>query len=105
MRGLKPPIQPSHPALHPHDRPDTSREVTGQCGGGRRALPIHDVTQPQLLNRGKCLLQGDAFIAGVFGFGGVAAAATDIARLLFVVFLVLFVIALVAGRRITSTPL
>jgi uncharacterized membrane protein YtjA (UPF0391 family) len=35
----------------------------------------------------------------------IAAAATDIARLLFVVFLVLFVIALVAGRQITSTPL
>jgi uncharacterized membrane protein YtjA (UPF0391 family) len=46
-----------------------------------------------------------AIIAGVFGFGGIAAAATDIARLLFVVFLVLFVIALIAGRRITSPPL
>jgi uncharacterized membrane protein YtjA (UPF0391 family) len=46
-----------------------------------------------------------AIIAGVFGFGGISAAATDIARLLFVVFLVLFVIALVAGRRVTSPPL
>jgi uncharacterized membrane protein YtjA (UPF0391 family) len=43
-----------------------------------------------------------AIIAGVFGFGGIAAAATDIARLLFVVFLVLFVIALFMGRRRTS---
>jgi uncharacterized membrane protein YtjA (UPF0391 family) len=40
-----------------------------------------------------------AIIAGVFGFGGIAAAATDVARLLFVVFLALFVIALVLGRR------
>jgi uncharacterized membrane protein YtjA (UPF0391 family) len=39
------------------------------------------------------------------GFGGIAAAATDIARLLFVVFLVLFVIALFVGRRSTSPPL
>lgn len=46
-----------------------------------------------------------AIIAGVFGFGGISAAATDIARLLFVVFMVLFVIALIAGRRITSPPL
>jgi uncharacterized membrane protein YtjA (UPF0391 family) len=46
-----------------------------------------------------------AIIAGVFGFGGIAAAATDIARLLFVVFLVLFVIALFMGRRSTSPPL
>lgn len=46
-----------------------------------------------------------AIIAGVFGFGGIAAAATDIARLLFVVFLALFVIALVVGRRGTAPPL
>lgn len=46
-----------------------------------------------------------AVIAAVFGFGGIAAAATDIARLLFVVFLVLFVISLVLGWRNTSPPL
>jgi uncharacterized membrane protein YtjA (UPF0391 family) len=39
-----------------------------------------------------------AIIAGVFGSPGIAAAATDIARLLFVVFLVLFVIVLFAMR-------
>ena len=46
-----------------------------------------------------------AIIAGVFGFGGIAVAATDIARLLFVVFLVLFVITLFLGRRSTAPPL
>lgn len=46
-----------------------------------------------------------AIIAGVFGFGGIAAAATDIARLLFVVFLALFVIALFMGRRGTAPRL
>jgi uncharacterized membrane protein YtjA (UPF0391 family) len=46
-----------------------------------------------------------AIIAGVFSFGGIAAAATDIAKLLFVVFLALFVIALFVGRRRTSPPL
>jgi uncharacterized membrane protein YtjA (UPF0391 family) len=46
-----------------------------------------------------------ALIAAVFGFGGIAAAATDIARLLFVVFLVLFVISLFVGWRSTSPPL
>jgi uncharacterized membrane protein YtjA (UPF0391 family) len=45
-----------------------------------------------------------AIIAAVFGFGGIAAAATDIARLLFVVFLSLFVITLVMGRRGTAPP-
>lgn len=37
-----------------------------------------------------------ALIAGVFGFGGVAAAGIDIARILFAVFLVLFLVSLVA---------
>lgn len=39
-----------------------------------------------------------AVITGVFGSPGITAAATDIARLLFVVFLVLFVIVLFAVR-------
>ena len=46
-----------------------------------------------------------AIIAAVFGFGGIAAAATGIARLLFVVFLVLFVITLFMGSRTTAPPL
>ena len=43
-----------------------------------------------------------ALIAAVFGFGGIAAAAVDIARILFLIFIVLFVISLVFGlmRRI-----
>ena len=36
-----------------------------------------------------------AIIAAVFGFGNIAEGATDIARILFFVFLVLFVISLV----------
>ena len=38
-----------------------------------------------------------AIIAAVFGFGGVYVAAAGIAKILFFVFLVLFVISLVAG--------
>ncbi|MEO8755870.1 MAG: DUF1328 domain-containing protein [Casimicrobiaceae bacterium] len=38
-----------------------------------------------------------ALIAAVFGFGGIAAGAVDIAKILFFVFLVLFVVSLVAG--------
>ena len=40
-----------------------------------------------------------ALVAGVFGFGGVYAAAIDIAKILFFVFLVLFLVALVMGWR------
>ena len=39
-----------------------------------------------------------ALIAAVFGFGGIAGAATEIARILFVVFIVLFLVSLVFGR-------
>lgn len=40
-----------------------------------------------------------AIIAAVFGFGGIAAEAEWIAKVLFVVFIVLFVISLVTGRK------
>jgi uncharacterized membrane protein YtjA (UPF0391 family) len=39
-----------------------------------------------------------ALVAAAFGFGGVAGAATGIAKILFFVFIVLFLIALVTGR-------
>ena len=38
-----------------------------------------------------------ALVAGVLGFGGIAVAATDIARILFFVFLVVFLATLVLG--------
>jgi uncharacterized membrane protein YtjA (UPF0391 family) len=38
-----------------------------------------------------------AIVAAIFGFGGVVAAATDIARILFFIFLVLFVVSLISG--------
>ena len=38
-----------------------------------------------------------AIIAAVFGFGGIAAGATEIAKILFFDFLVVFVITLVMG--------
>jgi uncharacterized membrane protein YtjA (UPF0391 family) len=38
-----------------------------------------------------------AIIAGVFGFGGIAAGAVEIAKILFFIFLVLFVVSLIAG--------
>ena len=38
-----------------------------------------------------------AIIAAVFGFGGIAAGATEIAKILFFIFLVLFIVSLVAG--------
>ena len=42
-----------------------------------------------------------ALIAAVFGFGGIASGATSIAQILFFVFLVLFVVSLLMGRRVS----
>jgi uncharacterized membrane protein YtjA (UPF0391 family) len=38
-----------------------------------------------------------AIIAAVFGFGGIAAGATEIAKILFYIFLVVFIISLIMG--------
>lgn len=40
-----------------------------------------------------------AIVAGIFGFGVVAGTAAMIAKALFVIFLILFLVALVSGRR------
>ncbi len=40
-----------------------------------------------------------AIIAAIFGFGGIAAGAESIAKVLFFIFIVLFVISLIAGRK------
>ncbi len=39
-----------------------------------------------------------ALIAAALGFGGIAGAATGIAKILFVVFIILFVVSLIFGR-------
>ena len=41
-----------------------------------------------------------AIIAGVFGFGDIAEGASDIARILFYIFIVLFLISLIGGYSI-----
>jgi len=45
-----------------------------------------------------------ALIAALFGFGGIAGAATDIARILFFVFLVLFLASLLFGSLRGAPP-
>ncbi len=39
-----------------------------------------------------------AIIAAIFGFGGIVAGATSIAKVLFFIFLVLFLLSLIFGR-------
>jgi uncharacterized membrane protein YtjA (UPF0391 family) len=42
-----------------------------------------------------------AIVAAIFGFGGVAVAAAGIAKILFFIFLALFIVSLIFGRRTT----
>ncbi len=42
-----------------------------------------------------------ALIAGVLGFGVVAGTAASIAKVLFLLFIIMFLVALVMGRRVT----
>ncbi|PPQ30060.1 DUF1328 domain-containing protein [Rhodopila globiformis] len=44
-----------------------------------------------------------SIVAAVFGFGGIAAASADIARILFFVTIVIFVVLLVVGLMAGST--
>ena len=44
-----------------------------------------------------------ALLAGAFGFLGLAAGAAEIARILFFVFLVLFIVSLLTGRKPRGT--
>ena len=44
-----------------------------------------------------------SLIAALFGFGGIAAASADIARILFFIFIVVFLVLLVAGLMAGST--
>jgi len=41
-----------------------------------------------------------AIVAGILEFGGIAGTATDMARILFVVFLILFIVSLVMRRPV-----
>lgn len=43
-----------------------------------------------------------AIIAAFLGFGGIAGTATDIAKILFGVFLILFLVSLLLGRRVPT---
>ena len=47
---------------------------------------------------------GVALVAGVLGFGGIAVASAGIAKILFLVFLVLFVVSLVGGMMRRRAP-
>jgi uncharacterized membrane protein YtjA (UPF0391 family) len=47
---------------------------------------------------------GVAVIAGIFGFAGIAGASVWIAKVLFFIFIVLFIVSLVMGKKTPTRP-
>ena len=80
----------SAPALH---------SVRQECTQGNIAKP----TSPGFLRKGDAMFNYAvtflviALVAGLFGFTGIAAGAVEIAKILFFIFIVLFVASLVLG--------
>src|SRR5688572_2273266 len=69
---------------------------TGPSVVGARRL--HGITErrPQML-RWALIFLVISIVAAIFGFGGISAAAADIARVLFFIFIVFFLVLLIAG--------
>ncbi|WP_081793881.1 DUF1328 domain-containing protein [Paenibacillus darwinianus] len=51
------------------------------------------------MKRGSLGCPQSSIIAAIFGFGGIVDAAASVAKILFFVFLILFVVSLIFGRR------
>jgi uncharacterized membrane protein YtjA (UPF0391 family) len=64
---------------------------------GHATSPSHTPFEGNVMLRYAAVFFIIAVIAAVFGFGGIAAGAVEIAKILFFIFLVLFVVSLVAG--------
>jgi uncharacterized membrane protein YtjA (UPF0391 family) len=61
-----------------------------------RLIIIH--LKPYAMLRWTVIFLVIAIIAAIFGFGNIAAGATDIARILFFIFIILFILSLIKGR-------
>jgi uncharacterized membrane protein YtjA (UPF0391 family) len=67
--------------------------------------PVHDFPQERIsiMLRLALFFLVVSIVAAIFGFGGISAAAADIARILFFIFIVVFLVLLVAGLMAGST--
>lgn len=70
--------------------------TAANTAGGRRLI----VKTEKAMLRWSIIFFVVAIIAAVFGFGGIAAGAASIAKVLFFIFLVLFVLTLVFGASL-----
>lgn len=69
-----------------------------ECTGKRRTSIIPKGQVMHMLSWAALFLV-IAIVAAIFGFGGIVSAAASIAKVLFFIFLILFLISLFTGRR------
>jgi uncharacterized membrane protein YtjA (UPF0391 family) len=81
-------------ALHKTERITRARNVV------RRAYPINQLEEAHIMLKWALVFLVISLIAGVFGFTGIAAGAAAIAKVLFFVALLVFVVFLVLGLTI-----
>src|SRR5579862_3378110 len=88
----------SSPSAGSHSRLSRWRAGCSGVGGARSApeFSIHKPKETHMLYWAAVFFL-IALVAGVFGFGGIAAGAVGIAKILFFIFLVLFIVSLVMG--------
>jgi uncharacterized membrane protein YtjA (UPF0391 family) len=78
--------------LQPFARPG----VVFERRGGQNKTPFISGPESGMLY-GALILAAAALVAGVLGFGGLASAAATLARILFFIFLVMFLVTLIAA--------
>jgi uncharacterized membrane protein YtjA (UPF0391 family) len=83
-------------AVPVHSIGDLSSKCAGGTGGRRHRQNLYQLTGGFMLNWAVAFFV-IALIAAIFGFFGIASAAVGIAKILFFVFLVLFLVSLVGG--------
>jgi uncharacterized membrane protein YtjA (UPF0391 family) len=72
---------------------DVAEYFTGISANGSQHQPVKEVTMLQAA----AVFFIIAIIAAIFGFGGIAAGATEIAKILFFIFLIVFIVSLIMG--------
>ena len=102
MKDLKPPSKSMAKSMSEKPRKwlprrPTANRNTSTTPDRRRYVPVTAVIQEGSMLRYAIIFFIIAIIAAVFGFGGIAAGAAEIAKILFYIFVVIFLVTLLLG--------
>jgi uncharacterized membrane protein YtjA (UPF0391 family) len=68
-------------------------------GYREECVPLSSIERGVIMLKWAAIFLVIAVVAAILGFGGIAAGAVEIAKVLFFVFLILFVVTLIMGMR------